>query len=152
MVLVQTTSNGTVTQLLSNVGQDAEVATGAATFVAANVPALFGIAWNQASAHYLTAQGIVTPPSVRCSCLRCDTHSCRASLFVGYLLPANFAGFLLTPGVSCAQVAGIVSVLVTPLYLWFFMYKLRWGLVGAACSCVLTQCPAATILHTINAR
>ncbi len=53
---------------------------------------------------------------------------------------------LLTPGMSSAQVAGIVSVLMTPLYLWFFMYKLRWGAVGAACSCVLEQCPAATSL------
>ena len=50
---------------------------------------------------------------------------------------------LFTPGVSSAQVAGIVSVLMTPLYLWFFMYKLRWGAVGAACSCVLEQCLAA---------
>ena len=55
-----------VTLLLKSTGQDEKVATGAATFVAANVPALFGVAWNQASAHYLTAQGIVTPPSVRC--------------------------------------------------------------------------------------
>jgi len=64
--------SGSTTQLPGDAGQDKEVAAGAATFVAANVPALFGIAWNQASAHYLTAQGIVTPPSVRSSCLRTD--------------------------------------------------------------------------------
>ena len=36
---------------------------------------------------------------------------------------------------GCVQVAGIVSTLLTPLYLWFFMYHLQWGTVGAACSC-----------------
>ncbi len=131
-----TISTGSVTQLLKYAGQDKEVAAGAATFVAANVPALFGIAWNQASAHYLTAQGIVTPPSVRCSCLPDRCPCCTA---LGFRAPLTL-NILVTSDVLSAQVAGIVSVLMTPLYLWFFMYHLRWGAVGAACSCVPAQC------------
>ena len=55
---------------------------------------------------------------------------------------------LVTPSVAqalsycqpgCVQVAGIVSTLLTPLYLWFFMYHLQWGTVGAACSCASPQ-------------
>ena len=51
-------------------GQDPAIAAGAATFVRANVLALFGMAWNQSAARYFAAQGIVTPASVRQSLLR----------------------------------------------------------------------------------
>ena len=46
-------------------GQDPRIAAGAATYVKANVLSLFGMAWNQSAAHYLSAQGLVQPASVR---------------------------------------------------------------------------------------
>ena len=46
-------------------GQDANIAAGAGNFVRANVLSLFGMAWNQSAVHYLSAQGIVMPASVR---------------------------------------------------------------------------------------
>ena len=32
---------------------------------------------------------------------------------------------------------------MTPFYLWLFMYKLRWGVIGAACSCASSDLVAA---------
>jgi hypothetical protein len=84
-------------------GQDPDIAAGAATFVRANVLALFGMAWNQSAARYLAAQGIVTPASVRrLSCVLhvlacaetpacavaaaiwcCHNRQCCANLFPG---------------------------------------------------------------------
>ena len=38
---------------------------------------------------------------------------------------------------AAVKVAGIISTALTPVYLWLFLFKLEWGLPGAAIACAL---------------
>lgn len=37
-----------------------------------------------------------------------------------------------------SKAAGLLSTALTPLYLWIFLHKLKWGLLGAALSCAIS--------------
>ena len=49
---------------------------------------------------------------------------------------------------AAVKVAGVVSTALTPVYLWFFLFKLEWGLPGAAIACALVIVTEAVKIGT----